>query len=114
MAITLNSSTLVTVFGGSGFVGRYVVQALARTGCRVRVAVRRPNAALFLQPLGGVGQIYPIQANLRNEASVRRAVEGVDGVVNLVGILQSSGKQTFETVQAKGAGLVALAAREAG
>jgi NADH dehydrogenase len=87
MAITLNSSTLVTVFGGSGFVGRYVVQALAKTGCRVRVAVRRPHGAIHLQPLGSVGQIHAVQANLRDEASVRRAVEGVDGVVNLVGIL---------------------------
>ncbi len=114
MAIPLNSSTLVTVFGGSGFVGRYVVQALAKTGCRVRVAVRRPSGAIYLQPLGSVGQIHAVQANLRDEASVRRAVEGVDGVVNLVGILRSSGKQTFESIQAKGAGLVARAAREAG
>jgi NADH dehydrogenase len=114
MAITLNSSTLVTVFGGSGFVGRYVVQALARTGCRVRVAVRRPYGAAFLQPLGSVGQIHAVQANLRDAASVRRAVEGADGVINLVGILQSSGRQSFEAVQAKGAGLVARVAREAG
>jgi NADH dehydrogenase len=114
MAITLNSSALVTVFGGSGFVGRYVVQALAKTGCRVRVAVRRPHGAIHLQPLGGVGQIHPVQANLRDEASVRRAVEGADGVVNLVGILQSSGRQTFEAVQAKGAGSVARAAKDAG
>ncbi|NJM35239.1 MAG: complex I NDUFA9 subunit family protein [Rhodomicrobium sp.] len=114
MAITLNSSTLVTVFGGSGFVGRYVVQALAKTGCRVRVAVRRPSGAIHLQPLGSVGQIHAVQANLRDETSVRRAVEGVDGVVNLVGILQSSGRQTFNAVQAKGAGLAARAAREAG
>jgi NADH dehydrogenase len=114
MAITLSSSSLVTVFGGSGFVGRYVVQALARTGCRVRVAVRRPNRALFLQPLGGVGQIAPIQANLRNEASVRRAIEGADGVINLVGILQSSGKQSFDAVHVNGAGLVARTARDAG
>ncbi len=114
MAIPLNSSTLVTVFGGSGFVGRYVVQALAKTGCRVRVAVRRPAGAIFLQPLGSVGQIHPVQANLRDEASVRRAVEGADGVINLVGILQSSGKRTFEAIHAKGAGLVARAARDAG
>ena len=107
MAIPLNSSTLVTVFGGSGFVGRYVVQALANTGCRVRVAVRRPSGAIYLQPLGSVGQIHAVQANLRDEASVRRAIEGVDGVVNLVGILRSSGKQTFESIQAKGAGLIA-------
>jgi uncharacterized protein YbjT (DUF2867 family) len=114
MAITLSSSTLVTVFGGSGFLGRYVVQALARTGCRVRVAVRRPYGATYLQPLGSVGQIVAVQANLRDAASVRRAVESVDGVVNLVGILQSSGKQSFEAVQANGAGVVARAAKDAG
>jgi uncharacterized protein YbjT (DUF2867 family) len=114
MAIALSSSTLVTVFGGSGFLGRYVVQALARTGCRVRVAVRRPHLAGALQPLGGVGQIHAVQANLRYEASVRHAVEGADAVVNLVGILQQSGKQTFRAVQGAGAGLAARAAREAG
>jgi NADH dehydrogenase len=114
MAIALNSSALVTVFGGSGFIGRYAVQALARTGCRVRVAVRQPNLANFLLPTGGVGQIHAVQANLRYEASVRRAVEGADGVVNLVGILQPSGKQTFRGVQAEGAGVVAEAARDAG
>lgn len=114
MAIRLNSSTLVTVFGGSGFVGRYVVQALAKTGCRVRVAVRRPHRAIHLQPLGSVGQIHPIQANLRYDDSIRRAVEGADGVINLVGILAPSGKQTFETLQAQGAGRVARAARQAG
>ena len=114
MAIALNSSALVTVFGGSGFVGRYVVQALARTGCRVRVAVRRPDLAGHLQPLGSVGQIHAVQANLRYEESVRRAVEGADGVVNLVGILQQSGKQSFRALQAAGAGMTARAAKEAG
>lgn len=112
MAITLNSSTLVTVFGGSGFVGRYVVQALAKTGCRVRVAVRWPHRAIHLQPLGGVGQIHAVQANLRYEDTVRRAVAGADGVVNLVGILQPWGKQTFDAVHAKGAKLVAQAAKD--
>jgi uncharacterized protein YbjT (DUF2867 family) len=114
MAIALNSSTLVTVFGGSGFVGRHVVQALARTGCRIRVAVRRPDLAGFLQPLGGTGQIHAVQANLRYEASVRRAVEGCDGVINLVGILQQTAKQTFTALQGAGAGLAARMAREAG
>jgi uncharacterized protein YbjT (DUF2867 family) len=114
MAIALNSSTLVTVFGGAGFIGRYVVQALAKTGCRVRVAVRQPHLANFLQPLGSVGQIHPIQANLRYADSVRRAVEGADGVVNLVGILQPSGKQSFRAIQTEGAGLAAEAARQAG
>ena len=114
MAIALNSSTLVTVFGGSGFVGRYVVQALAKTGCRVRVAVRHPHRAIHLQPLGSVGQIHAVQANLRDEASIRRAVAGANGVINLVGILQSSGKQTFQDIQAEGPGLIAQAARDAG
>ena len=104
MAIALNSSTLVTVFGGSGFIGRYVVQALVKTGCRVRVAVRRPDLALFVQPLGSIGQIAFVQANLRYEDSIRHAVEGADGVVNLVGVLQQSGKQTFRALQASGRG----------
>lgn len=114
MAIALNSSALVTVFGGSGFVGRYVVQALAQTGCRVRVAVRRPDLAGHLQPLGTVGQIHAVQANLRFEESIRRAVEGADAVVNLVGILQSGCKQNFRTLHAAGAGITARAAKEAG
>lgn len=114
MAIALNSSTSVTVFGGSGFLGRYVVQALARTGCRVRVACRRPDLAGHLQPLGNVGQIMAVQANLRDEASVRRAVEGMDAVVNLPGLLAQSGKQSFKNVHVDGAGFVAQAARDAG
>lgn len=105
---------LITVFGGSGFVGRYVVQRLAKAGHRVRVAVRNPNEALFLKPLGEVGQVQPILANIRNEDSVRRAVEGADTVINLVGILFQSGKQKFAAVQARGAGTVATAATEAG
>ncbi|MBX2806013.1 MAG: complex I NDUFA9 subunit family protein [Hyphomicrobiales bacterium] len=114
MSISLNSSALVTVFGGSGFLGRYVVQALAKNGCRVRVAVRRPNQAVHLQTQGGVGQIHAVQANLRYEDSVKRALEGADAAVNLVGILQPSGKQSFEAVQAEGAGTFAQAAKEAG
>lgn len=114
MSISLNSSALVTVFGGSGFLGRYVVQALAKTGCRIRVAVRRPDRAIHLQTQGSVGQIHAVQANLRYVESVRRALEGADAAVNLVGILQPSRKQTFEAVHAEGAGLVARAAKEAG
>jgi NADH dehydrogenase len=98
---------LVTVFGGSGFVGRHVVRALAKRGYRVRVAVRRPNLAFFLQPLGVVGQIAAVQANLRFAGSIERAIEGADAVVNLVGILQESGRQTFEDVQAGGARAIA-------
>ncbi len=110
MAIRLDSSSLVTIYGGSGFVGRYVTQALARTGCRIRIAVRRPDLAGHLQPLGGVGQIHAVQANLRYPESVAKAAEGADAVVNLVGILHETGKQKFSTVQATGAHYVARAA----
>lgn len=105
---------LVTVFGGSGFVGRHVVQALARRGYRLRVASRRPEVAIHLQPLGNMGQIHPIQANVRYRWSIDRAVEGADHVVNLVGILHESGRQRFDPVQAFGARAVAEAARAAG
>jgi uncharacterized protein YbjT (DUF2867 family) len=83
---------LVTVFGGSGFLGRHVVRALAYAGWRVRVAVRRPDLAGHVQPMGVVGQIMPIQANLRYPDSVHHAVQGADAVVNLVGILAETGK----------------------
>lgn len=109
-----NDRKLVTVFGGSGFVGRYVVKALAERGYRVRVACRRPDLAGFLRPLGTVGQVQPIQANLRYPASVAKAVEGSDAVVNLVGILYASGKQNFGAVQARGARTVAEATKHAG
>jgi NADH dehydrogenase len=109
-----SSAKLVTVFGGSGFLGRYVVQALARRGHRIRVAVRRPDLAGHVQPLGMVGQIKPIQANLRYRWSVDRAVEGADAVVNLVGILAQSGRQTFDAVQAFGPRAVGEAARAQG
>ena len=107
-------SELVTVFGGSGFVGRHVVRALARRGYRVRAAVRRPDLANFLQPLGGVGQIHAVQANIRNRASIDRAVAGSGAVVNLVGILYESGRQRFDAVQSFGPGAIAAAAKEAG
>ena len=100
----LPAGSLVTVFGGSGFLGRHIVHALARRGYRVRVAVRRPNDAQFLRPMGVVGQVEPVQANIRDDVSVRNAVEGADAVVNLVGILYETGRQTFEAVQADGAG----------
>lgn len=105
---------MVTVFGGSGFVGRHVVRALAKRGWRVRVAVRRPDLAGHLQPLGTVGQISPVQANLRYPASVLRAAEGSQVVINLVGILHQSGRQSFEAVHGFGAKQVALAAKEVG
>jgi NADH dehydrogenase len=101
---------LVTVFGGSGFIGRHLVRALAKSGWRIRVAVRRPDLAFHLQPLGRVGQIHAVQANLRFPDSVERAAEGADAIVNLVGILYKSGRQTFEAVQAQGADAVARAA----
>jgi NADH dehydrogenase len=109
-----NLPPLVTVFGGSGFVGRHVVRALARRGYRIRVAVRRPDLAGFLQPMGGVGQISFVQANLRYRQSVDRAVEGADHVINCVGVLFEQGRNTFDAVQDFGARAVAEAARAAG
>ncbi len=114
MTEILETPKLVTVFGGSGFLGRHVVRALARRGYRVRVACRRPDLAGHLQPLGNVGQIQAVQANLRVRWSVDRAVEGADHVVNLVGILFESGAQTFPAVLDFGARAVAEAARAAG
>lgn len=114
LPLTRPASQLVTVFGGSGFLGRHVVRALAKRGYRIRVAVRRPDLALFLQPLGKVGQIVAVQANLRYPASVTEAVHGADVVVNLVGILQQTGAQSFSRLQAEGAGLIAKAAAAAG
>ncbi|MGY2050156.1 complex I NDUFA9 subunit family protein [Methylobacterium sp. JK268] len=111
---TQPASQLVTVFGGSGFLGRHVVRALAKRGYRIRVAVRRPDLAQFLQPLGRVGQIVAVQANLRDAASITRAVEHADVVVNLVGILQESGNQGFQRLQSEGAGAVARAAAAIG
>jgi NADH dehydrogenase len=107
-------SRLVTVFGGSGFIGRHLTQILAKRGWRVRAAVRRPDLAGHLQPLGAVGQIHAVQANLRYPDSVARAVEGADAVVNLVGILHEGGRQTFSAVQAQGPRIVAEAAAKAG
>jgi NADH dehydrogenase len=105
---------LVTIFGGSGFVGRHLVRALLKRGWRVRVAVRRPDLAGHLQPQGTVGQVHAVQANLRYPESVARAVQGSDAVVNLVGILQPQGRQTFDAVQAAGAEAIASAAATAG
>lgn len=101
-AMRTPAQQLVTVFGGSGFLGRYVVQALSQRGYRVLVATRRPELAGFLQPLGAPGQIHAVQANLRYPRSVEHAVAKADYVVNLVGILQESGRQTFHAVQAEG------------
>ncbi len=105
---------VVTVFGGAGFLGRYVVRALARRGARVRVACRRPDDALRCKPMGDVGQIVPVPANIRDDASVAAAVAGSDVVINLVGILYESGRQTFEAVHREGAARIARAAKAAG
>ena len=109
-----NSETLVTVFGGSGFVGRNVVRALAKRDYRVRVAVRRPELAGHLQPLGRVGQIHAVQANVRYPASVEAAMRDSHVAINLVGILAKSGAQTFDAVQVRGAETIAKAAAAAG
>ncbi len=112
--MTSNLETLVTIFGGSGFLGRSVVRALCKRDYRIRVAVRRPELSGHLQPLGRVGQIHAVQANLRYPASVEAAMRGAQIAINLVGILAPGGAQTFDTVQAEGAGTVARAAAAAG
>jgi uncharacterized protein YbjT (DUF2867 family) len=109
-----NQETLVTVFGGSGFLGRNVVRALAKRDYRVRVAVRRPELAGHLQPLGRVGQIHAVQANVRYPASVEAAMRDSSVAVNLIGILTEGGAQSFDAVQAKGAETIAKAAGAAG
>jgi NADH dehydrogenase len=114
MAITVAERGLVTVFGGSGFLGRHVVRALLKRGWRVRAAVRRPDLAGHLQPLGLIGWVQPVQANLRYRWSVDRAVAGADAVINLVAVLGNSGRQRLESVNVFGARAVAEAARGAG
>ena len=108
------AAQLVTIYGGSGFLGRHVVRALAKRGYRIRVAVRRPDLALFLQPLGKVNQIVAVQANLRYPDSVVRAAERSDVVINLVGILQETGSQSFARLQVDGAAEIARAAARQG
>lgn len=105
---------VATVFGGSGFLGRYVVKRLAQQGYIVRVAVRDPEAALFLKPLGAVGQIVPLHASVSNEATVPRAIDGAEVVVNLVGILAESGSATFQAVHVDGAQRIARVAAASG
>jgi NADH dehydrogenase len=109
-AVRTPAQQLVTVFGGSGFLGRFVVRALAKRGYRILVATRRPDLATHLQPLGMVGQIHAVQANLRHPESVAHAVAKADHVINLVGILQESGRQSFGSLQADGPRLIAQAA----
>ena len=107
-------SKLVTIYGGSGFVGRYIARRMAKAGWRVRVAVRRPNEALFVKPYGVVGQVEPVLCNVRDDASVKAALMGADAVVNCVGILAEIGKNKFDAVQAEGAARIARLAAENG
>ena len=113
-AVNDHSHKLVTVIGGSGFLGRHIVRALAKDGYRIRVAVRRPDLAGHVQPLGKVGQIVPVQANLRYPDSLDAACTSAYAVINLVGILHRTGPQTFESIHAQGAEAAALAASRAG
>lgn len=105
-------SKLVTIYGGSGFVGRYIARRMAKAGWRVRVAVRRPNEALHVKPYGVVGQVEPVLCNIRDDASVRAVMQGADAVVNCVGILFEAGRNKFDPVQADGAGRIARIAAE--
>lgn len=107
-------SKLVTIYGGSGFVGRYIARRMAKEGWRVRVAVRRPNEAIFVRPYGTVGQVEPVLCNIRDDASVAQAMSGADAVVNCVGILNEVGKNKFDSVQHEGAERIARLASEAG
>jgi uncharacterized protein YbjT (DUF2867 family) len=107
-------SKLVTIFGGSGFVGRYIARALAQQGWRVRVAVRRPNEALFVKPYGAVGQVEPVLCNIRNEASVAAALRGAHAVVNCVGTFETMGANNQNALHVEGAARIARLAAEAG
>ncbi|MGB0659606.1 MAG: complex I NDUFA9 subunit family protein [Mangrovicoccus sp.] len=107
-------SKLVTIYGGSGFVGRYIARRMAKAGWRVRVAVRRPNEALFVKPYGVVGQVEPVFCNIRDDDSVRAVMTGADAVVNCVGILNEMGKNTFDALQSEGADRIARIAAELG
>ncbi len=107
-------SKLVTIYGGSGFVGRYIARRMAMEGWRVRVATRRPNEAMFVKPYGTVGQVEPILCNVRDDASVASAMQGADAVINCTGTFDMGGKNNFEAVQADGAERIARLAAEAG
>ena len=107
-------SQLVTIYGGSGFVGRYIARRMAKAGWRVRVAVRRPNEAIFVRPYGVVGQVEPVLCNIRDDNSVRLAMQGADAVVNCVGTFDKGGKNNFDAVQVEGATRVARLASAEG
>jgi len=108
------STKLVTVFGGSGFLGRHIVRALANDGWRIRIAVRRTNSALFLLPMGRVGSIQLLKTNVLNEESVRAALKGADAAINLIGILYQTGKQRFDSIHVQGAERIARNATDLG
>ena len=106
-------SNLVTIIGGSGFVGRYIARGMAKEGWRVRVAVRRPHEALFVKTYGAVGQVEPVLCNIRDDASVAAAIRGADAVVNCVGTFDRAGRNKCDAINADGAARVArLAAAE--
>ncbi|MEM7470478.1 MAG: complex I NDUFA9 subunit family protein [Pseudomonadota bacterium] len=107
-------SKLATVYGGSGFVGRYIVRRLAKAGWRVRVAVRKPNDAIFVKPYGTVGQVEPVFCNIRDDASVAAVMQGADAIVNCVGTFDKGGKNNFDAVQHEGAERIARLATEHG
>ncbi|EAR52873.1 NADH-ubiquinone oxidoreductase [Oceanicola granulosus HTCC2516] len=107
-------SKLVTIFGGSGFVGRYIARRLAKQGWRIRVAVRRPEEALFVRPYGNVGQVVPVFCNVRDDDSVRAVTRGADVVVNCVGVLTENGRNTFQAVQEEAPERIARIAAEEG
>ena len=107
-------SQLVTIFGGSGFIGRYIARRLAKEGWRIRVAVRNPNEAMFVRPYGAVGQVEPVFCNIRDDASVEAVMAGSDAVVNCVGLLAEAGKNTYEAVQTEGAERIARLAAKHG
>ncbi|MFT6425478.1 MAG: NADH dehydrogenase [Celeribacter sp.] len=114
MALEMQMTKLVTIYGGAGFVGRYIARRMAKEGWRVRVAVRRPNESLHVKPYGAVGQVEPILCNIRDDASVRAAMQGADAVVNCVGVLTEKGKNSFAAVQSEGAARIARIAAEEG
>ncbi len=114
MTTAIPGTRLVTVFGGSGFLGRNVVRALAKEGWRIRVAVRRPESAYFLKPAGNVGQIQIVKANVRDDNAVRQALHGAHAAINLVGIIAQTGRQRFQALHVEAAERVARLAHEAG
>src|SRR6056297_3309865 len=107
-------SKLVTIYGGSGFAGRYIARRMAAAGWRVRVAVRRPNEAMHVKPYGVPGQVEPVFCNIRDDASVRAVMRGADAVVNCVGTFDAKGRNNFEAVQEEGAERIARLAGEEG